>query len=92
MADGAARMARDDGGGAEVATAAWLSDGEGKSERGRAREWEWERVAATPNFTPSIGQTDWPDASERPPRGARGLAAIGHAMIGWPIQISRQAN
>ena len=38
-------------GGAEVATVAWLGDGEGKSDRGRAREWEWERAAAMPPFT-----------------------------------------
>ena len=55
MAIGAARTAREHGGGPVVATVARLGNGEGKSERGRAREWEWERAAAAPPFTPSGG-------------------------------------
>ena len=49
------RMAHQHGGGAEVAMAARLDNGEGKSERGRVREWEWERAVAMPPFTPSTG-------------------------------------
>ena len=53
MVGGVARTAHEHGGGAEVATVAWLGDGEAKSERGRAREWKWERASAGPPFTPS---------------------------------------
>ena len=77
-------MVHEHGGGAEVATAAWLSDGEGKSERGRAREWECKRAAAAPPFTPSAGQTGRADA--------HGLAAVGHDALGRPIQIEHQAD
>ena len=92
MAGGTVRTVHEHGGGAEVATTAWFNDGEGKSERGRAREWEWERAAVAPPFTPSAAQTDWAGVSERPPRGARGLAAVGHDVLGQLIQIGRQAN
>ena len=85
-------MARELGSGAEVATATRLGDGEDKSERGKAREWKWERAAVAPPFTPSAAQTDWAGVSERPPRGARGLAAVGHDVLGQLIQIGRQAN
>ena len=75
-----------------AATATRLGNGEGKSERGMAREWEWERAVVVPPFTPSAGQTDRADAGERPPCGARGLAALGHNVLGRPIQIGRQAD
>ena len=85
-------MAREHGGGAAVATVTWLSNGEGKSERGKARDWEWERAATAPPFSPSAGQIGRANADERPPCGARGLAAVGHNALGRPIQIGRQAD
>ena len=48
-------VAREHGGGDAVVTTAWISNGDGKSEKDRAREWEWERAAAAPPFTPSGG-------------------------------------
>ena len=60
---------REHNGGAAVAMVARLGNGEVKSERGRAREWEWEREAATPPFTPPASQTGQADTDERPPHG-----------------------
>ena len=69
-----------------------LINGEGKSQTGRAREWEWERAAAVPPFTHSASQTIGSDTGERPPRSARSLAAVGHDALGRPIQIGHQAD
>ena len=85
-------MARELGSGAEVATATRLGDGEDKSERGKAREWKWERAAVAPPFTPSAGQTSRADADEWLPHGVHGLSAVGHDALGRSIQIGRQAD